>query len=155
MPSTHSDRDDRYSDEDFAFYKARVKLNTLGYQISCLGTLGYQISCLGSVTRLVTLAESRREIHLRVSGAYVGYSAIDENTYEASFDDGAWTQSEHGTGATEREAVDDLLEQLAESYCPGSFGRSTGPVRGINERENYQLQRNHSWSVRTLQGTHF
>ena len=108
MPSTHSDRDDRYSDEDFAFYKARVKLNTLGYQISCLGI----------VTSLVTLIESRREIHLRVSGAYVGYSAIDENTYDASFDDGAWTQSEHGTGATEREAVDDLLEQLAESYCP-------------------------------------
>jgi len=114
MPSTHSDRDDRYSDEDFAFYKARVKFNALGYQISCLG----------SVTRLVTLVESRREIYLRVGRAYTGYSAIDENTYEASFDDGAWTQSEHGTGATEREAVDDLLEQLAESYCPAPAGQA-------------------------------
>src|SRR5271155_4680861 len=121
MPSTHSDRDDRYSDEDFAFYKAQVKFNTLGYQISCLG----------SVTSLVTLIESRREIHLRVSGAYVGYSAIDANTYEASFDDGAWTQSEHGTGATEREAVDDLLEQLAESYCPAPSRRPTRPARHL------------------------
>ena len=118
MPSTHSDRDDRYSDEDFAFYKELAVRAKPWEYVNTLGVLGYQISCLGSVTSLVTLIESRREIHLRVSGAYVGYSAIDENTYEASFDDGAWTQSEHGTGATEREAVDDLLEQLAESYCP-------------------------------------
>src|SRR5271156_5061687 len=115
MPSTHSDRDDRYSDEDFAFYK---ELAARARPWEYVNTLGYQISCLGIVTRLVTLIESRREIHLRVSGAYIGYSAIDENTYEASFDDGAWTQSEHGIGATEREAVDDLLEQLAESYYP-------------------------------------
>src|SRR5271167_13641 len=116
MPSTHSDRDDRYSDEDFAFYKELAARAKPWEYVNTLNVLGYQISCLGIVTSLVTLVESRREIHLRVSGAYTGYSAIDENTYEASFDDGAWTQSEHGTGATEREAVDDLLEQLAERW---------------------------------------
>ena len=86
MSSTHSDRDDRYSDEDFAFYKELAARAKPWEYVNTLGVLGYQISCLGSVTSLVTLIESRREIHLRVSGAYVGYSAIDDNTYDASYD---------------------------------------------------------------------
>jgi hypothetical protein len=86
--------------------------------VNTLDTLGYQVSCLGTVTRLVCLSPSRREIHLQVSGAYVGYSAIDDNTYDASYDDGEWTQGEHGLGATENEAIEDLLDQLENHALP-------------------------------------
>lgn len=101
--------------------------------VNTLDALGYQVGCLGTVTRLFVMLPSRHEIHLEVSGAYVGYSAIDSNTYDASFDDGEWKQGAHGMAATEIDAIDDLLDQLEEEfphvgctcdrdhYCPSCF----------------------------------
>lgn len=40
------------------------------------------------------------------------WQAWDDDTYDASFEDGCWKSSPLGHGATEQEAIDDLLEQL-------------------------------------------
>lgn len=44
--------------------------------------------------------------------------AVDDNTYDASFEGSDetgdhWSQGAHGMGTTEQEAIEDLLEQLA------------------------------------------
>lgn len=48
------------------------------------------------------------------------WSAIDENTYDASYegeDESGehWSQGPHGTGTTEQEAIDVLFDQIEEA----------------------------------------
>jgi hypothetical protein len=76
------------------------------------------------VTRLVTIVATRQEISLRTTFVYPpipsrasDWSAIDDNTYDASFEGtdesgDHWSQGAHGVGATEAEAIGDLLDQL-------------------------------------------
>jgi hypothetical protein len=40
------------------------------------------------------------------------WSAIDDNTYDASYDEGNWRQGPHGVGETEQDAIEDLFDQL-------------------------------------------
>lgn len=75
---------------------------------------------------LVSLLTTREEIHLETNFDYppipsrnFDWSAIDGNTYDASYegeDENGhhWRCSPSGHGATEQEAINDLLEQLSE-----------------------------------------
>jgi hypothetical protein len=42
------------------------------------------------------------------------WSAIDSDTYDAELRDGAWVGGAQGFGATEQDAIDDLMEQLEQ-----------------------------------------
>jgi hypothetical protein len=71
------------------------------------------------MTRLVCLISTREVIHLATEFVYppipsrsMDWSAVDDNTYDASFDGDHWSQGAHGTGATELEAIDALFDQL-------------------------------------------
>lgn len=76
------------------------------------------------MTRLLSLVATRREIDLRVSCdcppipcRNFDFSAIDDSTYDASYEgedeNGShWACSPSGHGASENEAIADLLEQL-------------------------------------------
>lgn len=44
------------------------------------------------------------------------WSAIDEDTYDAEYEDGRWRGGPVGYGATEQEAIDSLKEML--DLCP-------------------------------------
>lgn len=70
--------------------------------------------------RLFVILETRKEIELSVEPQFVGFSAIDSNTYDASYegeDENGhhWKSSPAGHGETEAEAVADLIEQLVEA----------------------------------------
>lgn len=76
--------------------------------------------------RLVSLLSTREVIHVSTNFDYppipircLDWSAVDDNTYDASFEGSDesgdhWKCSPSGHGATEREAIADLLEQLDE-----------------------------------------
>jgi hypothetical protein len=78
----------------------------------------------GVMTRLVTVLATREEISLSTTFEYppipcrsMDWSAIDDDTYDASYEgeDEAgnhWKSGPVGRGATEAEAIKDLLEQL-------------------------------------------
>jgi hypothetical protein len=77
--------------------------------------------------RLVCLISTREVIHLSTTFVYppipvrtMDWSAIDENTYDASYegeDESGehWSQGPHGTGTTEQEAIDVLFDQIEEA----------------------------------------
>jgi len=72
------------------------------------------------MTRLLSVLSTREEIHLTTTAQFppiptraYDWSAIDSNTYDADCDqDGYFSKSPQGTGATEAEAIGDLLDQL-------------------------------------------
>jgi hypothetical protein len=77
-------------------------------------------------TRLVSLIATREVIHLETCFDYppipircLDWSAVDGNTYDASFEGSDesgdhWKCSPSGHGATEYEAIADLMEQLSQ-----------------------------------------
>lgn len=77
------------------------------------------------MTRQLSVLATREVIHLRTSFDYppmpirsLDWSAIDDNTYDASYEGedesgSIWRCSPSGHGATEAEAIADLLEQLS------------------------------------------
>jgi hypothetical protein len=67
--------------------------------------------------RLFVILDTREEIELSVEPQFVGFSAIDSNTYDASYegeDENGhhWKTSPAGHGVTEAEAIADLIDQL-------------------------------------------
>ncbi|MGB7023884.1 MAG: hypothetical protein WBD73_08815 [Candidatus Acidiferrales bacterium] len=74
--------------------------------------------------RLVSIVYSREVIQLSTTFDYppipvrnFDWSAIDANTYDADYDyeAGRYTsKSPHGTGASELDAINDLLDQIEE-----------------------------------------
>jgi hypothetical protein len=67
--------------------------------------------------RPFVILDTRKEIDLSVEPQFVGFSAIDSNTYDCSYegeDENGyhWKASPAGYGATEAEAIEDLLDQL-------------------------------------------
>jgi hypothetical protein len=72
----------------------------------------------------MTIIATRQEISLQTTFVYPpipsrsnDWSAIDENTYDASYEGEDetghhWSSSPAGTGETEAEAIEDLLNQL-------------------------------------------
>lgn len=64
------------------------------------------------------------------------YSAIDANTYDADCDqDGYFSNSPRGDGATEIEAINDLLDQLEDDEDLGNEGV---PFSTEDTEERYQ-----------------
>ena len=76
--------------------------------------------------RRASIIATRQEIDLSTNFVYPpipirshDWSAIDANTYDASYEGedesgSVWRCSPSGTGATEAEAIADLIEQLEE-----------------------------------------
>lgn len=76
---------------------------------------------------LLSVLATKKLIHLDTNFVYppipsrsMDWSAIDSNTYDASYegeDENGhhWSCSPSGHGRTEREAIEDLLEQLSEA----------------------------------------
>lgn len=74
--------------------------------------------------RLLSIVSTREVIHLSTEFVYppipcrnFDWSAIDGNTYDADYDyeSGCYTStSPHGTGQSEIEAVNDLIEKIEE-----------------------------------------
>lgn len=74
---------------------------------------------------LVSLIATREEIAVSTAFEYppipcrnMDWSAVDDNSYDASYEGEDetghhWSSSPVGRGATEQEAIEDLLEQLA------------------------------------------
>ena len=67
----------------------------------------------------LTIVSARKEIDLSINAQFVGFSAIDRNSYDASYEGEDehghhWKTSPMGFGHTAAEAVADLLEQLEE-----------------------------------------
>lgn len=77
------------------------------------------------MTRPLSIIATRQEIALTTTPDFppipircLDWSAIDSDTYDASYegeDESGhhWSASPSGHGATEREAIDDLLEKLS------------------------------------------
>lgn len=77
------------------------------------------------MTRQLSILATRQVIDLRTNFDYppipirsLDWSAIDDNTYDASYEGedesgSIWHCSPSGHGATEAEAIEDLLEQLS------------------------------------------
>ena len=75
-------------------------------------------------SHLVTILSTRQEISLVTSFDYppipirsMDWSAIDDNTYDASYEGedetgSIWKCSPSGHGRTEQEAIEDLFDQL-------------------------------------------
>lgn len=52
----------------------------------------------------------------------IGWQAIDADTYEAESDSvGWWSKSPVGYGATEQEAIDDLIDQIEDQDNDGGI----------------------------------
>ena len=67
-------------------------------------------------TRLVCLVATREVIHLEVSPQFIGFQAVDGNTFDADWDGEKYvTTCPMGNGETDAEAIEDLLEQLTEA----------------------------------------
>jgi hypothetical protein len=77
------------------------------------------------MTRPLAVLATRKEIELTTTPVYppipttaYDWSAIDSNTYDVSGYDGetgfAYSSHPCGVGATELEAIDDLLDQIEE-----------------------------------------
>lgn len=97
---------------------------------------------------MASVVATRQEIVIHTSFVYppipsreMDWSAVDDNTYDASFEGSDesgdhWKQSAHGVGATEQEAIADLLEQLEEEApCEHRYVRwipSKGEFRCLN-----------------------
>lgn len=67
--------------------------------------------------RWVSLLATRDEIELHTGPEYIGWSAIDSNTYDAgdiAEDGSVYSTSPYGSGKTEAEAINDLFDQLEE-----------------------------------------
>jgi len=73
--------------------------------------------------RKLCIVATRQEIHLQTNPVFppiptrrYDWSAIDANTYDVDYDYeiGYYSRSEQGHGATEQEAIADLIEQLEE-----------------------------------------
>jgi hypothetical protein len=72
------------------------------------------------MTRLLSVLATREVIHLTTTPQFppipirhFDWSAIDSNTYDADCDqEGYFSNSPQGSGETEAEAINDLLEQL-------------------------------------------
>jgi hypothetical protein len=67
--------------------------------------------------RPFVILETRKEIDLSVEPQFVGFSAIDSNSYDCSYEgedeNGShWKTGACGSGDTEAEAIEDLLDQL-------------------------------------------
>lgn len=68
----------------------------------------------------LTIIETRKEIDLSIDAQFIGFSAIDANTYDASYegeDENGhhWKTGAMGTGDTESEAIDSLIEKLVDN----------------------------------------
>jgi len=76
------------------------------------------------MTRLLTVVATRQEISLRTSFVYppipvrsLDWQAIDDDTYDASYEGedesgSIWHTSPMGTGETETDAINALLDEL-------------------------------------------
>ena len=71
--------------------------------------------------RWLSLISTRSDIQLRATPQFIGWSAIDDNTYDAdaSGENGEMvSDSAQGWGDTEAEAINDLFDQLEDEAEP-------------------------------------
>jgi hypothetical protein len=77
------------------------------------------------MTRLLSVLATREVIHLSTECVYppipirnLDWCAVDDNTYDVDCDEnGYFSHSPYGTGATESEAINDLLDQLEDTHA--------------------------------------